>query len=98
VFCCIWNNQEKVTMTTELRVPPERLFALLDRLVTVRIDIALDLATLDTDALRERLVRTATQVDVAIAELKDLLAGAGGDPGGDPEFRLGKPDRGTSFQ
>jgi hypothetical protein len=90
--------KKKVPMTTDLTLPSERLFALLDRLVTVRIDIALDLATLDTEALRERLLRTAAQVDVTIADLKDLLAAGGGDPGADPEFHLGKPDRGTSFQ
>jgi hypothetical protein len=85
-------------MATELTLSSERLFALLDRLVSVRIDIALDLATLDIDQLRERLRRTASQVDIAIADLKDMLAGTGAEPGGDPEFKLGKPDRGTSFQ
>jgi len=85
-------------MAKDITLSTERLFALLDRLVTVRIDIALDLTTLDTDALRERLVRTATQVDVAIADLKDLLAGSGRQPSEDPEFDLGKPDSGTKFQ
>ncbi len=84
-------------MATEITLPPERLFALLDRLVTVRIDIALDLATHDIEQLRERLRRTASQVDIAIAELKETLAARGEEPG-DPAFKLGKPDRGTSFQ
>jgi hypothetical protein len=85
-------------MAKNITVNNERLFALLDRLVTVKIDIALDLATLDTEALRERLHRTATQVDVAIAELKDLLTAGGREPSCDPEFELSKPDTGTKFQ
>jgi hypothetical protein len=84
-------------MDSEMTLPTERLFALLDRLVSVRIDIALDLTALDVDQLRERLRRTAGQVDIAIADLKDMVASAG-SAGGDPEFKLGKPDRGTSFQ
>lgn len=85
-------------MANEKAATPEKLFALLDRLVSVRIDIALDLATLDIEQLRERLRRTASQVDITIAELKELLASSGGEPGSDPEFKLGKPNRGTSFQ
>lgn len=85
-------------MAKDITVTSERLFALLDRLVSVRIDIALDLNTLDTDALRDRLLRTATQVDVAIAELKDLLTVGGREPSSDPAFELGKPDTGTKFQ
>jgi hypothetical protein len=92
------NGKKKLRMAKDITLPPERLFALLDRLVTVRIDIALDLTTLDSDALRERLARTATQVDVTIAELKDLLGGSGRKPSEDPEFELGKPDSGTKFQ
>ncbi len=85
-------------MAKDISVTSERVFALLDRLVSVRIDIALDLGTLDTEALRERLLRTATQVDIAIAELKDLLAAGGREPSSDPEFELGKPDSGTKLQ
>jgi len=85
-------------MAKDIILSTDRLFALLDRLVTVRIDIALDLGALDKQALRERLLRTATQVDVAIAELKDVLAAGGREPSGDPEFELGKPDTGTKLQ
>jgi hypothetical protein len=84
-------------MANDIPLAPERLFALLDRMVTVRIDIALDLATLDVDQLRERLRRTAAQVDIAIADLKDMLAVTGTDAG-DPEFKLGKPNSGTKLQ
>jgi hypothetical protein len=86
-----------IPMANDISLPPERLFALLDRMVTVRIDIALDLATLDIEQLRERLRRTAAQVDIAIADLKDMLAVTRTDAA-DPEFKLGKPNRGTKLQ
>jgi hypothetical protein len=81
-----------------MTLPPERLYALLDLLVSVRIDIALDLESLDTHELRDRLNRTAKQVDLAIANLKDILARTGSEPGTDPEFQLGKPSSDTRLQ